>query len=71
VAHAPGMIRRVLLGESDLPGSVRLSHALLAPGQRVETHRHTDLFEVFYVLSGDGQLIVDGLMSHLQKSDGY
>jgi len=60
VGHAPGIIRQVLLGEDLLPGSVRLSHAIIHPGQAVEAHRHENLCEVFYLLSGTGLLIVDG-----------
>ena len=60
VSHDPGIIRRILLGEEQLPGSVRLSHALLAPGQRVTPHRHDQLFEIFYLISGDGVLSVEG-----------
>jgi len=60
VDHAPGIIRQVLLGEELLPGSVRLSHAIIYPGQAVEAHRHENLCEVFYLLSGNGLLIVDG-----------
>lgn len=59
VSHDPGIIRRVLLGEDELPGSVRLSHALLVPGQQVTPHRHEDLFEIFYLLSGEGVLTVE------------
>ncbi|TLS66270.1 cupin domain-containing protein [Mariprofundus erugo] len=58
--HAAGIVRKVLLGEHELPGSVRLSHALLAPGQSVAEHSHDDLFEVFYVLGGQGVLMVNG-----------
>lgn len=60
VSHAGGIMRKVLLGEGDLPASVRLSHALFKPGESVEMHKHESLFEVFYVLSGQGLLTVEG-----------
>jgi len=59
VNHASGMMRKVLLGEGDLPASVRLSYALFQPGQAVEPHRHEDVYEVFYLLSGQGRLSVE------------
>ncbi|EAU55715.1 cupin domain-containing protein [Mariprofundus ferrooxydans] len=59
VNHTSGIMRKILLGEGDLPASVRLSHALFKPGESVEMHKHDRLFEVFYVLSGQGQLIVE------------
>jgi len=60
VNHASGIMRKVLLGNGDLPASVRLSHALFQPGESVEMHKHDDLFEVFYLLSGQGMLSVEG-----------
>lgn len=58
--HDASILRRVLMHESDMPARVRLSHAALAPGQRVEAHAHDDICEVFYVLSGEGKITVDG-----------
>ena len=58
--HDPSILRRILLHESEMPASVRLSHAALAPGQRVEAHAHADICEVFYVLSGRGLITVEG-----------
>jgi len=60
LSHDAGITKRVLLGESELPGSVRLSHAVFKPGQKVAEHAHVDLYEVFYLLSGSGHIMVDG-----------
>ncbi|NWF36090.1 cupin domain-containing protein [Mariprofundus sp. KV] len=60
VAHDPEIKKRVLLHESELPCSVRLSQAILAPGQQVSAHHHEHICEVFYLLSGEGEFIVDG-----------
>lgn len=60
VAHDPGIMKRVLLPESELPCSVRLSQATLIPGQQVSAHHHEHICEVFYILSGQGEFIVDG-----------
>ncbi|MDQ6993146.1 MAG: cupin domain-containing protein [Mariprofundus sp.] len=61
VNHAANIARRILLSEHDLPGSVRLSHALFKAGESIEPHKHDDLCEVFYLLSGQGVLRVEGL----------
>lgn len=60
VSHDPAIIKRVLLHEDEMPYGVRLSHALFRPGQRVSPHSHPDLYEVFYIISGSGTLIVNG-----------
>jgi quercetin dioxygenase-like cupin family protein len=60
VTHEAGISKQVLFGEHELPASVRLSHACLKPGERVNAHKH--LTEVFYVLGGAGELLVDGAL---------
>jgi mannose-6-phosphate isomerase-like protein (cupin superfamily) len=67
VSHNPDIIKKVLLNEHELPGSVRLSHALFSPGQKASAHRHEGLCEVFYVLSGCGQMIVDNIDYPLEQ----
>ena len=61
VSHDADIVKRVLLGELDLPGSVRLSHALLSPGQKAAGHSHENICEVFYVLSGQGLMTVNAV----------
>jgi len=68
VAHDPRIMKRILLHESELPCSVRLSHATLTPGQQVSPHSHEDLYEIFYVLSGCGKFVVNG--ETLEVSEG-
>ena len=61
LSHDTDIMKRVLLSESVLPAGVRLSHAVLKPGQQTAEHDHALLTEVFYVLSGQGELVVDGV----------
>ncbi|GAV19161.1 cupin domain protein [Mariprofundus micogutta] len=67
LSHDADIMKRVLLGESELPGSVRLSHAVFKPGQKASAHKHTDLYEVFYLLGGTGVITVDGVSQPLEK----
>lgn len=67
VSHNLDIIKKVLLNEHELPCSIRLSHALLSPGQKASAHRHEGLCEVFYVLSGCGQMIVDNIDYPLEQ----
>jgi len=43
LSHDADIMKRVLFNESDLPGSVRLSHAVFKPGQKAASHHHADL----------------------------
>jgi len=67
VSHNPDIIKKVLLNEHELPGSVRLSHALFSPGQKASAHRHEGLCEVFYVLSGCGLMTINDLDYPLEQ----
>jgi len=60
LSHDADISKRILLSEADMPASVRLSHAVFKPGQKVSAHSHAELAEVFYVISGSGEMIVDG-----------
>ena len=60
LSHDADILKRVLLSESELPDSVRLSHAVFKPGQVASAHSHADLHEIFYVLAGTGQMLING-----------
>lgn len=60
VSHDADIMKQVLLGDGDLPASVRLSHALFKPGQKASEHLHANLVEVFYLLSGSGVVTING-----------
>jgi len=67
LSHDADILKSVLLSENDLPGSVRLSHAVFKPGQRACEHLHTDLHEVFYLISGSGHIKVDGVSLPIEQ----
>jgi len=67
LSHDADIMKRVLIPESALPGSVRLSHAIFKAGQKASVHSHVDLVEVFYVTSGSGHICVDGTRHTLQQ----
>jgi len=60
LSHDADISKRILFSEADMPASVRLSHAVFKPGQQASAHAHAELVEVFYVISGCGEMIVDG-----------
>ena len=66
VSHNPGIAKRVLLRNSELPHLTQFAQARFAPGQVAAAHAHADMFEVFFVESGVGRMTVDGRAHHLQ-----
>ncbi len=62
-SHNGTVKRKALLrGEDISPGSniLSMNEAYLEPGQEVEEHQHPDAEEVFFILSGEGMMLVDG-----------
>jgi mannose-6-phosphate isomerase-like protein (cupin superfamily) len=60
VSHDPEVRKRVLLRRGDVPHLTNFARSRLLPGHRTTAHRHTDMFEVFLVESGAGQMLVEG-----------
>jgi len=71
LAHDAAILKRILLSESQLPSNVRLSQATFAPGERITAHCHPELSEVFYVLSGNAELIVDGQSQLIRQGHAF
>jgi quercetin dioxygenase-like cupin family protein len=62
-SHNDTVKRKALLRDADTGlGSniLSMNEAYLEPGQGVEEHQHRDAEEVFFILSGQGVMLVDG-----------
>ncbi|MDD7985903.1 cupin domain-containing protein [Lentisphaera marina] len=68
VAHKSDVKRQRFLHKGDMPALTNFSRAFFEAGQEVEEHVHHDMHEVFYVLSGEAEVTVDG-EDYLVKSD--
>ena len=60
VPHEPSIFKQVLLGYGDAPGLAQFQHTVLRPGQTVNPHAHLDKTEIFFGLSGAGEVVVGG-----------
>jgi mannose-6-phosphate isomerase-like protein (cupin superfamily) len=61
--------RRALTSEMFLTNWAYLDHMLLPPGASVGRHKHMGLEEVFYVMSGQGSVTVNGESADIRKGD--
>jgi mannose-6-phosphate isomerase-like protein (cupin superfamily) len=65
-----GSTIRELLGLTTTPvRSQTLAEATLEPGQKTERHYHAESEEFYYVLSGGGDMEIDGERSSVGPSD--
>jgi mannose-6-phosphate isomerase-like protein (cupin superfamily) len=66
VSHDPQISKRVMLRRGDVPHLTGFSRAVLLPGQTARVHEHRDMFEVFFVESGEGVMLLDGAPQRLE-----
>lgn len=59
VSHNSAIQKKVLLRGGTLPHLTNFAQAYFEPGQVAESHVHLDMNEVFFVLAGCGEIIID------------
>ncbi|MEO1673145.1 MAG: cupin domain-containing protein, partial [Cyanobacteria bacterium J06631_2] len=60
VSHNPEITKKVMLSNQEIPHLTNFSQATFAPGQIAAAHAHQDMYEVFFVSSGQGIMRIDG-----------
>ena len=63
-------IREILAPRNSIIQRQSLAEARLLPGRSTEEHYHVQTEEIYYILSGGGQMAVDGEERHVKKHDG-
>lgn len=66
VSHNPAIKKQVMLRRGDVPHLTNFSRSTLAPGQTAHMHRHTGMAEVFFVVSGEGEMRIDAATESLR-----
>lgn len=61
LSHDAGITKQVIFPNGTIPHLCQLAQARIPSGVRVTLHRHSDMHEIFIVLSGYGQVHCDGL----------
>lgn len=59
VSHNSAIQKKVLIRGGALPNLTNFAQAYFEPGQVAESHVHLDMNEVFFVLAGCGQILID------------
>ena len=60
VRHNAAISKKVLLRSGEIPQLTQFSQARFPAGQIAKTHSHPDLYEVFFVESGQGIMQIEG-----------
>ncbi len=59
VSHNPEILKQVLVRNGEVPHLTNFSKSTLIPGQVSETHSHPDMYEIFLVESGSGEIHIN------------
>jgi len=60
VSHDPQILKQVIINEGVVPRLRKFSKAVIRTGHKVSPHRHDDMYEILFFLSGRGVLSVNG-----------
>ena len=63
-------IREILAPRNSSIKNQSLAEARLLPGRSTEEHYHIQTEEIYYILSGKGQMVIDGEKCDVKKHDG-
>jgi mannose-6-phosphate isomerase-like protein (cupin superfamily) len=59
LSHNEDIKKKVFLEKGYIPQLMNFSSATFKPGQAVESHQHLTMFEVFYLISGSADFVVN------------
>ncbi len=63
-------IREILAPRNSSIKNQSLAEARVLPGKSTEEHYHVQTEEIYYILNGAGQMIIDGEKRDVKKYDG-
>lgn len=58
-SHNKEIRKKVLVRNGEIPGVTQVARVVLKTGQVAPSHTHSDMYEVFFGISGSGLMIVD------------
>lgn len=66
VSHNPAIKKQQMLCANELNHLLQFSQAVFPAGEIAGAHSHPDMNEVFFILSGTGQMRIDGKAIELE-----
>jgi mannose-6-phosphate isomerase-like protein (cupin superfamily) len=79
LSHDSSSTKRVLIRNGTIPHLTQLAQACIPPGTCLTAHAHSDMHEVFIVLSGSGEVhsgaqvlsLRPGVCIHIQPTESH
>jgi mannose-6-phosphate isomerase-like protein (cupin superfamily) len=61
VSHNPAIKKKVMIENDELKNITNFSQAVVPVGEVADEHMHEDMAEVFWVVSGEGAILINGV----------
>jgi len=69
VSHNAMIKKRVMLARDKVNHLNQFSCAIFPVGECAPAHTHDDMAEVFFILSGSGEIIINNRTTHIKQND--
>lgn len=69
VSHNEEIKKKVFIEKGEIPQLMMFGEATFKPGQAVEMHKHNTMYEVFNVIKGKAEFIVNDKRIIVKKGD--
>jgi len=66
-SHKEGIKKKVILRNGEVPNITQFAKAIIPAGKTLEEHSHPDMYEIYLVEKGEGDVIIDGAKYPLKK----
>ena len=67
ISHKKGIRKKVMLRKGQIPHITQFAQAIIPAGEIVEGHSHQDMYEIFFVEEGEGEVKINGMKYPLKK----
>jgi mannose-6-phosphate isomerase-like protein (cupin superfamily) len=67
VSHNPKISKKMMIEKGEIPHITNFSQATFPPGEVANEHFHSDMYEVFFIESGEGIISIDGQEYPIKK----
>ena len=61
VSHSPSIKKQVMIENGELDNITNFSQAIIPAGEVAGAHMHEDMTEIFWVVSGEGVISINGV----------
>lgn len=70
-AHVQGGEKELISQAFEQPGKIRIMRGTLEPGATIGAHTHVTNLEVYYILSGRGTVLYDGVPEPIRAGQAH